>query len=181
MGWRSVLRYLPLFNNPQAQLPLSPAPNGVPALTVAHRHAFIAHASLPNAYSTASITPQILFNDVLLPPTGPRIISEDYTAAGERPATLKTRRQTVARPRTQSSEYQHLRKLSIVEDYDMAGSLEWDEVETEVPDVGDRPTLLELAKITGDAYSLPGDKDWYDVDGNWNSVRHKPGSSHGVS
>jgi hypothetical protein len=47
----------------------------------------------------------------------------------------------------------------------------WDEVEVEAPDVTSRSVLLELAKMTFNAYFEVGDKLWYDVSGNWNVRR----------
>ncbi|EJT96502.1 alpha/beta-hydrolase [Dacryopinax primogenitus] len=45
----------------------------------------------------------------------------------------------------------------------------WDEDVVLLPDVSDRETLLELAKMTSNAYSAPADKDWYDLGHRWNS------------
>jgi hypothetical protein len=151
---------------PQHQRPIS-APD--PALSFEHRHAFVAHPRLPNSFAASTDTqrpppPQILFNDVLVPSppslTDPR--GEDYTAAGFNPVRLRTRTRRIARPRSNSA-YQVARKAR-------KNDIEWDEDEVEVPDVEHRETLLEMAKITGDAYALPGSKSWYDLDGRWNSV-----------
>ena len=38
---------------------------------------------------------------------------------------------------------------------------EWDDVEVLAPDITDRQTLLTLAKMTSNAYVLPGGDDWY--------------------
>jgi lipase ATG15 len=45
--------------------------------------------------------------------------------------------------------------------------LPWDEDEIIGPDVESRETLLELAKMTNNAYVEPGDPAWYDLEGNW--------------
>ncbi|KAH9939429.1 Alpha/Beta hydrolase protein, partial [Amylocystis lapponica] len=37
------------------------------------------------------------------------------------------------------------------------------------PDVRDRESLLQLAKMTNNAYAVPGDKDWYDLGPDWNN------------
>lgn len=50
--------------------------------------------------------------------------------------------------------------------------LDWEEEEILGPDVERRETLLELAKMTNNAYLEPDDPDWYDLDGHWNVVRH---------
>ncbi|KAH9981326.1 Alpha/Beta hydrolase protein [Lactifluus volemus] len=36
------------------------------------------------------------------------------------------------------------------------------------PDVEDRHTLSQLARISGNAYALPGQSNWYDIDSAWN-------------
>ena len=49
--------------------------------------------------------------------------------------------------------------------------LGWEETEIEGPNVNDRETLLMLAKMSADAYTRPGQKDWYDLGPDWNNVR----------
>lgn len=164
----SFWKILPLTWNghsPQYQKPISAQD---PALHFDHRHAFVAHPRLPDSFAASGATqrpPQILFNDVLIPSppslTDPR--SEDYTAAGFNPARLRTRKQLVTRPKS-NTEYQISRKAR-------RNDVEWYDAELVMPDVEHRETLLELAKITGDAYALPGSKGWYDLDARWNSVR----------
>ncbi|EJD05870.1 alpha/beta-hydrolase [Fomitiporia mediterranea MF3/22] len=46
--------------------------------------------------------------------------------------------------------------------------VEWEEVEIEGPDIENRHTLQQLAMMSGNAYALPGRKNWYDLDGAWN-------------
>lgn len=48
--------------------------------------------------------------------------------------------------------------------------LQWDEDEVPAPDVESRDTLLELAKMTYNAYVDHNDTSWYDLDGKWNVV-----------
>lgn len=55
-----------------------------------------------------------------------------------------------------------------------AGTLEWGEVELEVPDVRDVVTLASLAKMTSNAYT-DDTGVWYDLDGTWNVVSRKLG------
>lgn len=50
--------------------------------------------------------------------------------------------------------------------------LDWDDTDVLGPDVSKRETLLQLAKMTYNAYAEPGDKDWYDLGSGWNTVRH---------
>jgi hypothetical protein len=46
----------------------------------------------------------------------------------------------------------------------------WDPIEVLGPDIEDRHTLSQLARISGNAYALPGQKNWYDIDSAWNFV-----------
>ena len=48
--------------------------------------------------------------------------------------------------------------------------VQWDQVKVLGPDVGDRHTISQLARMTGNAYALPGQKNWYDIDEAWNVV-----------
>jgi len=43
----------------------------------------------------------------------------------------------------------------------------------EGPDVGDLHTLAQLARMSANAYALPGQKNWYEVDQAWNTVSHQ--------
>ncbi|KAJ7285296.1 alpha/beta-hydrolase [Mycena rebaudengoi] len=45
--------------------------------------------------------------------------------------------------------------------------LPWDEEEIPAPDVEDRLTLLELAKMSNNAYVEPEDPAWYELGANW--------------
>lgn len=50
------------------------------------------------------------------------------------------------------------------------GELSWDTSEVEGPNVQDREVLLLLAKMANDAYTEPGQTDWYDIGSEWNTV-----------
>ena len=82
--------------------------------------------------------------------------------------TLKARPTTVYRPRSRAALQQsRLRSLHFGE----SEKVEWDHTEVLGPDIEDRHTLSQLARMTGNAYALPGQKNWYDVDPAWNTVR----------
>jgi lipase ATG15 len=49
----------------------------------------------------------------------------------------------------------------------------WDPIEVLGPDIEDRHTLSQLARISGNAYALPGQKNWYDIDSAWNVVSRR--------
>lgn len=80
--------------------------------------------------------------------------------------TLSARPTTVYRPRSQAAlEQARLRSLRHAE----SEEVEWDLVETLGPDVQDKHTLSQLARMTANAYALPG-KGQYDIDPVWNNV-----------
>ncbi|TFK54757.1 alpha/beta-hydrolase [Heliocybe sulcata] len=80
--------------------------------------------------------------------------------------TLAARPTTVFRPRSQAAfESARLRSLR----HNQNEKVEWDEVEMLGPDVDDKHTLAQLARMTGNAYAMPGWKNWYDIDPEWNT------------
>ncbi|KZT26544.1 alpha/beta-hydrolase [Neolentinus lepideus HHB14362 ss-1] len=86
---------------------------------------------------------------------------------GARPTyTVATRPTTVYRPRSQVS-FQSARRRSL--QHSQNEKVEWDEVEVLGPEIEDRHTLAQLARMTGNAYAMPGRKNWYDIDNEWNT------------
>ncbi|KAK7040340.1 putative lipase atg15 [Paramarasmius palmivorus] len=49
-------------------------------------------------------------------------------------------------------------------------ALLWSSTQVPGPDVKNRETLQLLAKMTADAYTQPGEKDWFDLGSDWNST-----------
>ncbi|KAF8660607.1 hypothetical protein AX16_001586 [Volvariella volvacea WC 439] len=79
--------------------------------------------------------------------------------------SLKARPTTVYRPRSvEELHYARHRSLHYQEDV----PLEWDEHQVLGPDIEDKHTIIQLARMSGDAYALPGRKNWYDIDPAWN-------------
>ncbi|OSD08584.1 alpha/beta-hydrolase [Trametes coccinea BRFM310] len=93
-------------------------------------------------------------------------ISDVEHAPSRTLATLQARPTTVYRPRSATS-FQHARLRSLHSQE--SEPIEWDEVQVLGPDVEDKHTLSQLARMTGNAYALPGRKNWYDMDRNWNN------------
>lgn len=91
--------------------------------------------------------------------------------------TLKARPTTVYKPRSDSA-LQHARLRSL--QFGQSEPLEWDAVEILGPDIEDRHTLAQLARMSGNAYAIPGQKDWYEVDPAWNTVCTHPSASKHV-
>ena len=85
-------------------------------------------------------------------------------------ARLLSRPTTVYRPR--SLEILHRARLRSLQHAESdAEQPLWDPVVVQGPDVEDLHTLAQLARMAGNAYALPGHKNWYDVDQAWNRVR----------
>jgi putative lipase involved disintegration of autophagic bodies len=82
-------------------------------------------------------------------------------------ATLQARPTSIWRPRDPKA-LQHARLRSLK--HSESVPVEWEEVQMLGPDVEDRHTLGQLARMTGNAYALPGQKNWYDIDKAWNTV-----------
>lgn len=81
--------------------------------------------------------------------------------------TLKARPTVVYRPSSLDALH-HARLRSLHEH--QSEIVEWDRFEILGPDVEDLHTLAQLARMAGNAYALPGQKNWYDVDPAWNRV-----------
>ncbi|KAG7092690.1 hypothetical protein E1B28_009022 [Marasmius oreades] len=82
-------------------------------------------------------------------------------------ATLKARPTTVYRIPSPLNTFPRFQERSV--EHGQSEILEWIAVEVLGPDIGDRHTLAQLARMAGNAYALPGRKNWYDLDGAWNS------------
>jgi putative lipase involved disintegration of autophagic bodies len=95
-----------------------------------------------------------------------------YTAPSELPAiSLKARPITVYRPKSlDAHEHARLRSLLHAE----TEPIEWEQMVVSGPDIEDRHTLSQLARMTANAYQLPGHKNWYDLDSSWNANAVSP-------
>lgn len=103
-----------------------------------------------------SSSAQVLFADVRTP------IS---TLDSNNSYTVQTRRTRRTRPASQAA-FSQARFISAR--YAQTLDIPWDEDEVEGPDVESRETLLQLAKITNNAYVPPDDPQWYDLGGEFN-------------
>jgi putative lipase involved disintegration of autophagic bodies len=72
--------------------------------------------------------------------------------------------------RASSQDAFNAARLKSYQQFQSDALLEWDEEELNGPDVTSRETLLLLAKMTNNAYFEPGEKGWYDLGNDWNSV-----------
>lgn len=98
-------------------------------------------------------------------------ISDLESAPSSSVVTLQAKPTTVYRPRSPAG-FQHARLRSLRSEE--SEPVEWEEVHVLAPDIEDRHTLSQLARMTGNAYALPGRKNWYDIDAAWNTVRDLP-------
>ncbi|KAK7054675.1 hypothetical protein VNI00_003138 [Paramarasmius palmivorus] len=80
--------------------------------------------------------------------------------------TLKARPTTVYRPRS-IDVVEQARQRSLL--YEENEALEWNAVDVLGPDIEDRHTLVQLGRMAGNAYALPGRTNWYDLDEVWNT------------
>ena len=99
-----------------------------------------------------STSSRLVFSDA---PQVPQFAPELYS--------VDTKAMRIPRPRSQARFFSA--RMRGVQD-----ELEWDETDVVGPDVEDRETLLMLAKMANNAYSHPGDQDWYDIGTQYNNV-----------
>ena len=85
--------------------------------------------------------------------------------------SLKARPTTIYRP-VSHDIYQaaRLRSLHLLE----SQPVEWEGIDVLGPDVEDQHTLSQLGRMTGNAYAQRGQKNWYDLDPQWNVVSEFP-------
>lgn len=98
-------------------------------------------------------------------------ISAVYDVSPTHTYTLQARPTTIYRPRSTAALLRT--RLSSLHGTE-SEQVEWDQSEVLGPDVEDKHTLSQLARMTANAYALPGQKNWHDIDPNWNTVRHLP-------
>ena len=79
--------------------------------------------------------------------------------------SLKAVPTTVYRPASYEA-LQHARWRSIY--HAQSEPVEWVETHVLGPDVTDRHTLAQLARMAANAYQLPGKDNWYELDPSWN-------------
>jgi lipase ATG15 len=124
-------------------------------------HNPVSHFELRHQYAVSS-TARVLFADVS---AGSIYGYRD----GKAPYQIRMRRMTTYRP---PSFYAHSQARIRSIRHAQSQDLHWDEEEVIGPDVESRETLLELAKMTSNAYVEPGDPYWYDLEGNWSKVKY---------
>lgn len=103
-----------------------------------------------------------------LTPDGDNVQTTFFVPPTSATHKLRTRTQTVHQPRF-PNDIQRIRERSLRAQ--QSESIEWVKKQVLAPDVTDRETLREMAKMTGNAYALPGHSNWYNMSSRWNTVR----------
>ncbi|KAG9318547.1 alpha beta-hydrolase [Chiua virens] len=108
---------------------------------------------LSHQFTTGSQDTQILLSDYSFPQHVTPTLS------------LKAVPTTVYRP-TSYEALQHFRSRSMHQA--QSEPIEWIETQVLGPDVTDRHTLAQLARMAANAYQLPWKDNWYELDPSWN-------------
>ncbi|KAI0783631.1 alpha/beta-hydrolase [Abortiporus biennis] len=115
-----------------------------------------------------AVTPdgsRVLFHDVNDTIRANAHFSTYSTNHGYLSPPIKTRKVRTTKP-SNNTLYELSRRSKL--NADSIEGLRWDEEEVVGPDVESREVLLELAKMTNNAYLGPGEVGWYDLEGQWN-------------
>ncbi|KAH9168814.1 alpha/beta-hydrolase [Lactarius sanguifluus] len=115
---------------------------------------------LRHMHATTS-SARVYFAD--LPPGGPGAASSSSDIASP-PVSIRTSPVRTARPPSFAA-IARARHMSM---RGQSAALDWDEDDVLGPDVTRRETLLLLAKMTSDAYFMPGASGWYNLTDEWN-------------
>lgn len=106
---------------------------------------------------------RVVFSDV------PSTMSLVY--GNESSYSIETQHMTSYRP-SSFSAYNDVRIRSMR--HAQSANLPWYETEILGPNVEKRETLLQLAKMTNNAYVMPDDSQWYELGEKWITVRRFP-------
>lgn len=117
--------------------------------------------------------------DTRFTPSGTFGLSRPHQASLTKHLSLRTVPTAIYRPR--SLDVLHKARLRSLQHAQSEWEQPiWDHLEVEGPDVEDLHTLAQLARMSGNAYALPGQSNWYDVDQAWNQVSILS-STHSIS
>ncbi len=87
------------------------------------------------------------------------------------PFTHPTEYLAQRRSRRKEAKFQAAQGIPVTK-YELEDDWIWEEEEVVAPDTRDRETLLTLAKMTSNAYTLPESSDWYPLE-RWNDVSRR--------
>jgi len=114
--------------------------------------------------TAANDSAHVIFSDITPQKLSSKIRSSGTSGCIRPTYNIPTRRVTTYKP----TSFHDRRSRN--PRFGQSEAFEWDIEEIPGPDVEKRETLLELAKMTNNAYLEPEETGWYDI-GSWNSVR----------
>ncbi|KAF8968084.1 alpha/beta-hydrolase [Flammula alnicola] len=120
---------------------------------------------LRHAHAVSSTSAHVIFSDVSPQALKRFAVADDPTGSTKSSYGVRSRLAKTYRPSSFAAHSRaRLRSLRFGENE----WLDWEEDEIMSPDVENREALLELAKMTNNAYVEPDDPAWYDLNGRWN-------------
>ena len=126
---------------------------------------------LRHLHAVSSSSATVLFSDV----SSPELL-QTYTLSdpsGSTKATYSIHTSSIKTHRPSSfASFSNARLRSL--QFGGNEGVDWEEDEIIGPNVESRETLLELAKMTNNAYLEPDETGWYGLNGTWNVVRLSP-------
>ena len=126
---------------------------------------------LRHLHAVSSSSATVLFSDV----SSPELLQSHTLSdpSGSTKATYSIHTCSIKRHRPSSfASFSNARLRSF--QFGKNEWVDWEEDEILGPDVESRETLLELAKMTSNAYLEPDETGWYALNGTWNVVRRSP-------
>lgn len=131
------------------------------------------YAQTSVSLSIAASTLDFFQHHELLPSPEAQSVTASRLSLSNIGPTLSLKAQPTVVYRPSSVEALHRARMRSMR-YSESESVEWNPVEVLGPAVQDIHTLAQLARMSGNAYDLPGRKNWYDLDGSWNTVGIQP-------
>lgn len=123
---------------------------------------------LRHLHAVSSSSATVLFSDVSSPELLQTHALSDPSGSTKATYSIQTSLIKTHRPSSYTSfSNARLRSLQFGENE----WVDWREDEIVGPDVESRETLLELAKMSNNAYLEPDEIGWYSLNGTWNVVR----------
>ncbi len=142
-------------------------------LMLLHMFSLTHFTIIANAFIQTQITfdshVSLTQDNSIIPEDNLRFSPTDVYPLPNTAAALKARPTTVYRPRSLEA-LRNARTRSMRYQESPVEPIEWDIKEVLGPDIEDRHTLAQLARMSGNAYALPGRPNWYEVDQAWNQV-----------
>ncbi|KAK0228747.1 alpha beta-hydrolase [Armillaria fumosa] len=126
------------------------------------------YAQLSVSLSIAASTLDFSQHHELLPSPEAQSVTASRLSLSNIGPTLSLKAQPTVVYRPSSVEALHRARMRSMR-YRESERVEWNRVEVLGPAVQDIHTLAQLARMSGNAYALPGKKNWYDLDGSWNT------------